>query len=110
MWQEILEAAKSPWVIVGFIGQLLFTGRMLVQWIESERQKRSVVPVSFWWFSLLGTSMLLAYAVARRDPVYIVGQSFGFVVYSRNLVLLKRAGTAVIAPAAESANLVEASR
>lgn len=110
MWNEILDAAKSPWVIVGFVGQLLFTGRMLVQWIESERQKRSVVPVSFWWFSLLGTSMLLAYAVARRDPVYIVGQSFGFVVYSRNLVLLKRAGDRMSTPATDPADLVGAAR
>lgn len=110
MWNEILEAAKSPWVIVGFVGQILFTGRMLVQWIESERQKRSVVPVSFWWFSLLGTSMLLAYAVARRDPVYIVGQSFGFVVYGRNLVLLRRAGERMSAPAAEPSVLAGASR
>lgn len=76
------------WVIVGFIAQAMFTGRFLVQWIASERARRSVVPVTFWVFSLAGGSLLLVYALARHDPVFILGQATGLIVYVRNLVLI----------------------
>jgi lipid-A-disaccharide synthase-like uncharacterized protein len=78
------------WLAIGFLGQLMFTSRFLVQWITSERRRRSVVPTAFWWLSLGGASLLLAYAVWRRDPVFILGQAFGFVVYTRNLILIGR--------------------
>lgn len=78
------------WVIAGFIGQALFTARFLVQWIASERVRRSVVPRLFWYLSLAGGSVLLVYAVHRRDPVFIVGQATGLLVYSRNLWLIHR--------------------
>ncbi len=79
------------WVMIGFLGQVFFTGRMIVQWIVSEKAKKSIVPRSFWIMSLLGSAMLLSYAVYRRDPVFILGQSFGSIVYIRNLILYARA-------------------
>jgi lipid-A-disaccharide synthase-like uncharacterized protein len=78
------------WLIVGFIGQGLFSARFLVQWLASERARRSVVPVAFWFFSLGGGVTLLAYAVYRRDPVFILGQATGLFIYARNLMLLRR--------------------
>jgi lipid-A-disaccharide synthase-like uncharacterized protein len=79
------------WLIIGFAGQALFTARFLVQWIASERKRDSVVPVAFWWLSLLGGLTLLSYASYRQDPVIIVGQAMGLVVYARNLMLVGRA-------------------
>jgi lipid-A-disaccharide synthase-like uncharacterized protein len=79
-------------VIIGFAGQLLFTARFLVQWIASERAGRSVVPVAFWFFSLGGGLVLLAYSVYRGDPVFIVGQAMGTFIYLRNLMLIAKEG------------------
>jgi lipid-A-disaccharide synthase-like uncharacterized protein len=76
------------WVVFGLLAQAMFTGRFLVQWIASERQRRSVVPTAFWYFSLAGGVMLLAYALYRQDPVFILGQLFGVVIYARNLWLI----------------------
>ena len=76
--------------MVGFAGQLVFTGRFALQWLYSEYKKRSVIPVGFWYLSLVGSALLLAYAIYRQDPVFILGQSFGFVVYLRNLQLIAR--------------------
>ncbi|RCK78557.1 MAG: Lipid-A-disaccharide synthase [Candidatus Ozemobacter sibiricus] len=78
------------WIIFGFVGQIMFFMRFLVQWIESERQKKSVIPISFWYFSLLGTLMLALYALHRNDPVFLVGQSMGFFIYVRNLMLIRK--------------------
>ncbi len=81
--------AATIWVGIGFLGQALFTSRFLVQWIASERRRESVVPVAFWWFSLLGGMTLLSYAIWRQDPVFILGQGAGLVVYTRNLILIR---------------------
>lgn len=81
----------SLWIALGFLGQVLFTSRFLVQWLASERAGRSTVPDVFWWLSLGGGAALLAYAVWRRDPVFMVGQSAGLAVYLRNLALIRRA-------------------
>ena len=78
------------WIVVGFAGQALFSARFLLQWIVSERRKESVVPVGFWYLSLGGSLVLLSYAVYRRDPVFILGQSMGSFIYIRNLVLIFR--------------------
>lgn len=78
------------WIGIGLLGQLFFTSRFLVQWIVSERQRESVIPQAFWWLSLLGGVTLLCYAIWRRDPVFILGQSTGLLVYSRNLMLISR--------------------
>jgi lipid-A-disaccharide synthase-like uncharacterized protein len=78
------------WLIVGFAGQALFTMRFVIQWIQSERVRRSVIPEAFWYFSLAGGITLLAYALHRKDPVFIVGQAAGVFIYLRNLYLIKR--------------------
>ena len=72
----------------GLAGQILFGTRFLVQWISSERAKRSVMPIAFWYFSLAGGVVLFTYALYRRDPVFILGQSTGIIIYSRNLWLI----------------------
>jgi lipid-A-disaccharide synthase-like uncharacterized protein len=78
------------WLVVGFVGQAAFFGRFLVQWIVSERQKRSTIPIAFWYFSIVGGLILLLYAIHKRDPVFIVGQSAGIFIYLRNLSLIRR--------------------
>jgi lipid-A-disaccharide synthase-like uncharacterized protein len=75
------------WLVFGFAGQACFAGRFLVQWIASERRRRSVVPPAFWVLSLAGGVAILVYAVHRRDPVIVTGQAAGLFVYSRNLYL-----------------------
>ena len=82
--------AEHTWVGIGLAGQACFFSRFLVQWIASERQKRSVVPRAFWYLSISGGLILLSYSLWRRDPVFILGQSVGLFVYLRNLVLLRR--------------------
>ena len=78
------------WLAVGFAGQALFSMRFLIQWWASERRKRSVIPVAFWYFSLAGGMTLLCYAIYRQDPVFIAGQAGGLFVYSRNLYFIHR--------------------
>ncbi len=78
------------WILIGFAGQALFSARFVVQWWASERARRSVVPRAFWILSLLGSLVLLSYAIHRQDPVFIVGQSMGFLIYLRNLQLLRQ--------------------
>jgi lipid-A-disaccharide synthase-like uncharacterized protein len=93
-WLSTVFNVTSPvgliWVAIGLSGQLLFTGRMLIQWFTSEKSQRSVVPVSFWWMSLIGATMLLVYFIWRRDIVGILGQATGWIIYVRNLVLIRR--------------------
>ena len=84
-------SGAETWILVlGFTGQALFFMRFLVQWISSEKQKKSVIPVAFWYFSIGGSTLLLAYAIIRRDPVFIVGQATGFLIYIRNLHFISR--------------------
>ncbi len=85
-------STEHLWLSVGFLGQAFFSMRFLVQWIASERRKESVIPISFWFFSLGGGLTLLAYAIYRLDPVFILGQGAGLFVYSRNLYLIRRKG------------------
>jgi lipid-A-disaccharide synthase-like uncharacterized protein len=80
----------NTWLIIGFIGQALFSMRFIVQWIASERKGESVIPTLFWYFSLAGGLTLLAYAIYKQDPVFILGQSAGAFIYIRNLVLIFR--------------------
>lgn len=81
---------ETIWLGIGFLGQTMFFMRFLVQWITSEIKKRSTIPVAFWYFSFFGGLTLLAYAIYRRDPVFIIGQSTGSIIYIRNLQLLSR--------------------
>ncbi|MCY3592126.1 MAG: lipid-A-disaccharide synthase N-terminal domain-containing protein [Acidobacteria bacterium] len=78
------------WKVVGFGGQALFGSRFLVQWIATERRRQSVVPTAFWYLSLFGGLTLLSYAISIEDPVFITGQSFGVLVYARNLWFVHR--------------------
>lgn len=98
--------AQTPgelaWILVGLGGQMLFMGRFLIQWIASERARRSVVPVAFWWLSIAGAAVLLAYAIWRADPVFILGQSLGFGIYARNLALIHAERRAAVAPPSQT--------
>jgi lipid-A-disaccharide synthase-like uncharacterized protein len=82
--------ANAIWIGVGLVGQALFSARFFVQWIASERAKRSVVPTAFWYFSIGGSLVLLTYAIYRQDPVFILGQSAGMFIYTRNLWLIHK--------------------
>ena len=88
-----MTLTEKVWLGVGFLGQGLFFMRFFVQWIASEREKRSTVPVAFWYFSLGGGIVLLAYALYKRDPVFILGQATGLFIYVRNLMLIRRQTT-----------------
>lgn len=86
-----MEFSSQWWLLaIGFVGQGFFFMRFFWQWVVSEREKKSVIPLSFWYFSLLGSFFLLTYAILRRDIVFIVGQSTGSVIYIRNLYLIHR--------------------
>ena len=80
----------TAWLVIGFLGQAFFSMRFLVRWIFSERQRKSIIPVAFWYFSILGGATLLAYAIYREDPVFIAGQGAGLLIYSRNLYFIWR--------------------
>ena len=99
MWQMFQAAlnkfaAMSPadriWMSIGVLGQLIFAGRFIVQWIASEKAKRSVMPVTFWYLSIIGGVVVLAYGIRNLEPVIILGQLPGVVVYSRNLWLIHK--------------------
>ena len=77
------------WIIIGFVGQTAFFMRFLVQWVVSEKKGESTIPLAFWYFSLAGGLILLAYAMHRKDPVFIMGQSCGVFIYLRNLFLIR---------------------
>jgi lipid-A-disaccharide synthase-like uncharacterized protein len=77
------------WLGIGFFGQVLFTGRMVVQWVASERKGKSVVPPLFWWMSLIGSLLLLAYFFWRRDPIGLLGQAFGSFIYVKNIMWIR---------------------
>jgi lipid-A-disaccharide synthase-like uncharacterized protein len=89
---------EQIWLSIGLLGQALFSARFVVQWIASERRKRSVMPRAFWYFSVGGGLTLLAYAIYRRDPVFIIGQGAGLVVYARNLWFIHRAASSAAEP------------
>ena len=80
----------TQWVIIGFVGQALFGARFIIQWLVSEKKGESTIPLAFWYCSIGGAVVLLAYAIHRQDPVFIVGQSLGSIVYIRNLILIDR--------------------
>lgn len=86
--QNFISDHTKIWLIVGFMGQFLFFMRFFVQWLASERAKKSVVPVAFWYFSVMGGAVLFIYALWRQDPVFIAGQGAGLIIYARNLYLI----------------------
>jgi lipid-A-disaccharide synthase-like uncharacterized protein len=78
------------WLVLGFAGQALFSARFLVQWVYSERHKQSLIPTAFWYFSLAGGATLFIYALHIGDPVFVLGQSVGVLIYSRNLYFIHK--------------------
>ena len=78
------------WLIVGFLGQIFFSARFILQWIYSEINKKSIIPLGFWFFSILGGFTLLIYAIHRKDPVFIMGQATGLLIYGRNLYFINK--------------------
>ena len=93
---DVFVVRLDWWVLLGFIAQAFFTARFAVQWLASERAGRSVIPMSFWFLSIGGGILLLAYALYRRDPVFIAGQAFGVFVYARNLYFVLRERRAAV--------------
>ncbi len=85
-----MSESSTLWLVIGFLGQGFFSLRFVIQWFFSERARRSVIPIAFWYFSLIGGATLLAYAVYREDPVFILGQAGGLLIYGRNLYLVWR--------------------
>jgi lipid-A-disaccharide synthase-like uncharacterized protein len=83
-------SVATVWLAIGFIGQAMFSARFLVQWIASERARKSIIPHAFWFFSIAGGVVLLAYAIYRMDPVFIAGQGAGLFVYGRNVYFIMR--------------------
>ncbi|MCL4359821.1 lipid-A-disaccharide synthase N-terminal domain-containing protein [Patescibacteria group bacterium] len=80
----------DAWVVFGFLAQGVFFLRFVVQWIVSEKEKKSIVPMSFWYLSIVGSVMILIYALERRDPVFISGQFLALFIYLRNIMLRKK--------------------
>ncbi|MDI9817696.1 MULTISPECIES: lipid-A-disaccharide synthase N-terminal domain-containing protein [unclassified Legionella] len=78
------------WLAIGLLGQGIFSARFIVQWLVSEKEKKSIIPVAFWYLSLLGGVTLLIYSIYKQDPVFILGQSTGVFIYARNLYLIQR--------------------
>jgi len=89
MWNELTQKFDF-WAAFGLVAQLAFTARFVVQWITSERAGKSIIPLGFWYFSLFGSAGLLVYAIVRADPIFILGQGLGSVIYLRNLNLIYR--------------------
>jgi lipid-A-disaccharide synthase-like uncharacterized protein len=89
---------STTWLVVGFLGQTLFSMRFIIQWLASERARKSIVPELFWYFSLAGGVTLLSYAIHREDPVFITGQAAGLVIYLRNIYFIRRERRDTAAP------------
>lgn len=96
MYQQICEqfaqiwSKCDSWALFGFVGQTIFGLRFVHQWIVSERRKESIIPIGFWYMSIIGSLILLAYGIKRADPVFILGFAFNTFIYVRNLMLIYR--------------------
>jgi len=100
-----MTTTEQLWIGVGLLGQAMFSARFLVQWIASERRRESVIPTPFWYFSIGGGLTLLAYAIYRLDPVFILGQSTGVFIYARNLYFVRQARRGARPPSEPAAPL-----
>ena len=94
----MMLSSGQLWLLVGFMGQALFSARVLVQGIASEKARRSIIPNAFWFFSIAGGTTLLAYAIYRQDPVFIVGQAAGLAIYLRNIYFIMRERKSDVTP------------
>ena len=87
---EVFVARFDAWAALGFLAQAMFSARFVVQWIASERARRSIIPTAFWWFSIAGGTLLFIYSLYRKDPVFIAGQGGGLLIYARNVMFVLR--------------------
>ena len=87
-WWATTPTTDLIWIAIGFIAQFMFSMRFVVQWLATEKARASIIPETFWYFSVLGGALLLAYAIYRMDPVFIVGQAAGLVIYARNIYFI----------------------
>ena len=87
-WWQSTPTVELTWLGLGLVAQLMFSMRFLIQWIATERARTSIVPETFWYFSFAGGVLLLAYAIYRLDPVFILGQTTGLIIYSRNIYFI----------------------
>jgi lipid-A-disaccharide synthase-like uncharacterized protein len=87
-WWVSTPTSELIWIAIGLVAQLMFSTRFLIQWLASERARASIIPETFWYFSLFGGLLLLAYAIYRADPVFILGQAMGLVIYTRNIYFI----------------------
>jgi lipid-A-disaccharide synthase-like uncharacterized protein len=94
-WWSTTSTTEMVWLGIGLLAQLMFSMRFIVQWIASERARRSIVPETFWYFSLVGGAMLFAYAIYRMDPVFMLGQGMGLLIYARNIYFIREHNKAV---------------
>lgn len=90
LWWASTPGTEKLWLLLGFAAQLLFAMRFIVQWLASERARQSIVPETFWYFSVAGGVLLLAYAIYRLDPVFMLGQAMGLLIYARNIQMIWR--------------------
>ncbi len=88
LWWANITVTELSWLAVGFGAQLMFSMRFIIQWIASEKARSSIVPETFWYFSFLGGFMLLIYAIHKVDPVFILGQGLGLIIYTRNIYFI----------------------
>jgi lipid-A-disaccharide synthase-like uncharacterized protein len=87
---EVFVLRFDAWAVLGFMAQAMFSARFVVQWIASERARRSIIPTAFWWFSIAGGALLFIYSLHRKDPVFIAGQGAGLFIYARNIMFVLR--------------------
>lgn len=90
LWWTTTPGTEKLWLLLGFVAQLLFATRFIVQWLASERARQSIVPETFWYFSVAGGALLFAYAIYRLDPVFMLGQGMGLLIYMRNIQMIWR--------------------
>jgi lipid-A-disaccharide synthase-like uncharacterized protein len=99
LWWASTSSLELAWLAVGFLAQLMFSMRFLVQWLASERARRSIVPETFWYFSVAGGVLLFAYAIYRMDPVFMLGQGAGLLIYARNIHFIWLGKSRAVPPA-----------
>jgi lipid-A-disaccharide synthase-like uncharacterized protein len=90
VWPWVKNFRPDFWIVLGLVGQITFMGRFFIQWIASEKAGKSIIPIYFWYMSIVGSLLLLLYALHRRDPIFILGYSGGSIIYIRNLILIHK--------------------
>lgn len=95
-WLDVHQPWELWWLVFGFVAQAMFFCRWVIQWIASEKRRESHVPELFWWLSLAGATMTLVYFIGRREPIGVLGQSVGWIVYGRNLYLIRKKHCVII--------------